>query len=90
MSINDLFDEVQGASIFSKISLRYEYHQIRIKVEDIHKTTFRKRYGNYDFLVLPFGLTDAPSTFTCLMNSVLSHFLDKFVIVFIDDIMVYS
>ena len=88
--LDDLFDKVRGATIFSKIYLRKIYQQIRIKYEDINKTTFRTRYGHYEFVVLPFGLTNAPATFMCLMNSVLHKYIDKFALVFIDDILVYS
>ena len=88
--IDELFDQLQGSRVYSKIDLRSGYHHLRVQDGDVPKTAFRTRYAHYEFLVMPFGLTNTPTAFLDLMNRVFQSYLDKFVIVFIDDILVYS
>jgi hypothetical protein len=88
--IDDIFDQLRGTQIFSKIDPRYGYHHVRIKYEDICNTSFRIRYGHYKFTMVPFGLLNAPNVFMCLMNGVFREYLDTFVIVFLDEILIYS
>ena len=88
--INDLFDQVWGEKFLSNLDLRSGYHQIRIKEEDVNKITFRTRYGNYKFVVIPFGLTNSLATFMCLINGIFNKYLDQFMLIFIDEILMYS
>ena len=85
--IDELFDQLQGAVVFSKLYLRQRYYELRIKEEDVPKTAFNSRYGHFEFLVMPFGLTNAPVTFMDLIHQIFKSYLDQFVVIFIDDIL---
>ena len=87
--IDNIFDQLQGVKVFSKIDLRSGYHQLKVKSEDVEKITFRTRYGHYEFLIMPFRVTNTLAAFMDLMNQIFKRYLDEFVIVFIDDILIY-
>ena len=88
--INDLFNQLRGARVYSKIDLRTDYHQLKVREADIPKMTFRTRYGHYEFTVMPFGLTNAPVAFIDPMHRVFQPYLNRFIVVFVDDILIYS
>ena len=88
--LDDLFYQLRGVRVYSKIDLRTDYHQLRVMEVDIPKTAFRMQYGHFEFTVMPYGLTNAPTTFMDLMHRVFQHYLNQFVVVFMDDILIYS
>ena len=88
--INDLFDQLRGARVYSKIDLHTGYHQLRVRKADIPKTAFKTQYGNFEFTVMPFGLTNAPAAFMDFMHRVFQSYLDRFIMVLVDDILIYS
>ena len=90
LRIDDLFDQLKGARVYSKIDLRTSYHQLRVREADIPKTVFKTRYGHFEFTVMTFGLTNAPVAFMDLIHRVFQPYLDQFVVVFVDDILIYS